>query len=149
MTDLQIRSHTGEPIRSFSDWENYALPPERRKRHWKKGRSAFELGWSWTASGQPAAPAELVQLISSHEATRGTLIFSGITEHETTLPFSERGARCHDLALRAEQDGHLVTICGGSGRGAEGCASSFPFVRSAAEAGEYIERRLRCEGERS
>lgn len=111
MTDLQITSHTGEPIRSFSDWEKYALPPERRKRHWKKGRSAFELGWSWTASGQPAVPAELVQLISSHEATRGTLILSGITEHETTLPFSKRGARCHDLALRGKQGSHVVTIC--------------------------------------
>jgi hypothetical protein len=56
-------------------------------------------------------PAQLVQLLESKEGTRRTVIKSGITEHETTLPFSNRGARCHDLALRAERDGCAVTIC--------------------------------------
>ena len=56
-------------------------------------------------------PAQLVQLLESKEGTRRTVIKSGITEHETTLPFSNRGARCHDLALRAERDGCVVTIC--------------------------------------
>jgi hypothetical protein len=39
------------------------------------------------------------------------VIISGITEHETTLPFGNRGARCHDLALRADRNGCGVTIC--------------------------------------
>jgi hypothetical protein len=38
-------------------------------------------------------------------------ILSGITERETPLPFGNRGPRCHDLALQAEQNGRPVTIC--------------------------------------
>lgn len=111
MTNVKIKSHAGDPIRSFIDWEKHALPPERRKLHWKKGRSAYELGWSWTANGEPAVPCELIQLLDSHEGTTRIVILSGITEHETTLPFGNRGPRCHDLALRAEQDGCAVTVC--------------------------------------
>ncbi len=112
MTNVQIKSPAGEPIRSFSDWEKHALPPDRRERHWKEGRSAFELGRSWTANGEPTLPCELIQLFDSHEGTRRTVILSGITEHETALPpFGSGGPRCHDLALRAEQDGCAVTVC--------------------------------------
>lgn len=109
-SQLEIRGHAGQHIRSFTDWEKYALPPYR-KVHWREGRSAFELGRSWTSGGEPTVPAQLVQLLESKEGTRRTVIKSGITEHETTLPFSNRGARCHDLALRAERDGCVVTIC--------------------------------------
>jgi hypothetical protein len=56
-------------------------------------------------------PPQVVKLLESNEGTRRTVFKSGITEHETPLPFSNRGARCHDLALRAERDGCLVTIC--------------------------------------
>jgi len=112
MKNVQIKSQVGEPIRSFSDWEKHALPPDRRERHWKESRSAFELGRSWTANGEPTVPRELIQLLDSHEGTRSTVIVSGITEHETALPpLSSRGPRCHDLALQAEQDGCAVTVC--------------------------------------
>jgi hypothetical protein len=110
MTTVQIKSHAGTQIRSFLDWEKHSLPDER-KQHWKEGRSACELGQSWTAAGEPSVPPELAQLLESHEGTRGIVILSGITEHETPLPFGNRGPRCHDLALRAEQDGHAVTVC--------------------------------------
>jgi hypothetical protein len=99
------------PIRSFDDWESYALPPARNELHWEPGRSACELGRIWTAGGEPAVPHQLVQLLESHEGTRGMAILSGITERETPLPFGNRGPRCHDLALQAEQDGRVVTIC--------------------------------------
>jgi len=72
-----------EPIHSFGDWEKFALPPERRKRHWVEGRSAYELGFIWTTNGQPSVPAELEQLLDSHEETKGIEILSGVTEHET------------------------------------------------------------------
>jgi hypothetical protein len=110
MRRVEIRGHAGQQIRSFVDWEEYALPPERMV-HWKEGRSAFELGRSWTGCGEPTAPAELLQLLESREGTRRTVIKSGVTEHQTTLPFGDRGPRCHDLALRAERDGCVTTIC--------------------------------------
>jgi hypothetical protein len=109
--NVQIKSNAGRPIRSFGDWEKYALPPERKKMHWEEGRSACELGRIWTASGEPAVPGELTRLLESHEGTRGILFRTGITEHETRLPFTIGGPRCHDLALQGEQNGSPVTIC--------------------------------------
>lgn len=111
MTKLEIKSHSGKPIRSFEDWEKYALPPARKRLHWEEGRSACELGWIWTANGEPAVPGELTRLLESNEGTRGIVIRSGITEHETRLPFTSGGPRCHDLALQAEQNSSPVTIC--------------------------------------
>ncbi len=111
MRNLQINGYAGEPIRSFSDWEKHALPPERKKLQWRESRSEFELGRSWTTNGEPAVPAELMQLLDSREGTRRIVIISGITQHETTLPFGTRGPRCHDLVLRGEQGGCVVTVC--------------------------------------
>jgi hypothetical protein len=111
MRNVQIKGYNGELIRSFSDWEKHALPPERKELQWKESRSEFELGRSWTAHGEPAVPRELAELLDSHEGTRRTVILSGITQHETILPFGTRGPRCHDLVLDGEQDGCTVTIC--------------------------------------
>jgi hypothetical protein len=44
MTRVQIQNYAGVPIRSFDDWESYALPPARKELHWKPDRSACELG---------------------------------------------------------------------------------------------------------
>lgn len=111
MASVPIQNNQGARIRSFDDWARFALPPARRKLHWEPGRSACELGRIWTASGEPAVPRQLTELLESHEGTRGTAILSGITECETPLPFGIRGPRCHDLALYAEQNGSAVTIC--------------------------------------
>jgi hypothetical protein len=111
MGALEIMGYDGKTrIRSFSDWESYAMPPERKLKQWKEGRSAFELGRIWTENNEPMVPPALIQLLDSHEGTRGTVFVSGVTEHETPLPFGNRGPRCHDLALRAEQNG-VVTVC--------------------------------------
>src|SRR5262249_4451510 len=73
--------------------------------------SAYELASSWAANGEPAVPVDIIRLLNSREETRRIVILDGITEHETRLPFSVGGPRCHDLALRAKQDGQDVTIC--------------------------------------
>lgn len=108
---LQIRGYAGQPIHSLCDWAKYAMPPDRKRKHWKEGRSAFELGRIWTANREPTVPSELTELLNSHNATRGTVIRSGITEHETQLPPGTNGPRCHDLALFGEQSRSAVTIC--------------------------------------
>jgi hypothetical protein len=107
---VQIQNYTGTPIRSFGEWESYALPTAH-KEHWQPSRSACELGRIWTTDGEPSVPHQLIQLLDSHEGTRHLVILKGITEHQTRLPFSSFGPRRHDLALWAEQDGRPVTIC--------------------------------------
>lgn len=111
MDAIEIRGHAGELIRSFNDWETHAMPPDRKLKHWKEGRSAFELGRIWMEKGEPCVPAEFLHILESHTATRGTVIGHGITEHETILPFGNRGPRCHDLALYAVHNGSGITIC--------------------------------------
>jgi hypothetical protein len=110
MGTIEITGYEKSRIRSFNDWERFALPPNR-KQHWKEGRSAFELGRSWTTHGAPTVPADLTHVLNSHPDTVGMLIVSGIAERTTILPFGNGGPRCHDLALRAEQNGLAATIC--------------------------------------
>lgn len=111
MTPLIVTNYCGKPIRCFADWAEFALPPERMRRHWKKGRSAFELGREWVPGTSPEVPESLMRLLDSHEATRGIRFHAGKTECETPLPFSTRGPRCHDLALYGSRAGYSVTVC--------------------------------------
>jgi hypothetical protein len=71
MTRIHVQSHTGSPIRTFEDWKQRALTPERNQMHWAEGRSACELGRIWTASGEPAVPGELNRLLDSNKGTPG------------------------------------------------------------------------------
>ncbi|MGB7666122.1 MAG: hypothetical protein WBL66_02570 [Candidatus Acidiferrales bacterium] len=111
METLEIKGYAGHPIHSLCNWEKYAMPLNRKSKHWKEARSAFELARLWTGNGEPAVPTVLAELLNSHDATRGTVIRSGITEHETQLPPRIHGPRCHDLALFGEQGQSAVTIC--------------------------------------
>jgi len=108
---VEMEGYAGKPIHSLSDWEEYAMPPDRKRKHWTPGRSACELGRVWTANGEPETPIELTQLLNSHDATRGTVIRKGVTECETRLPPVRNGPRCHDLVLLAEQRHSTATIC--------------------------------------
>ncbi len=108
---FEMSGYAGQRIRSFADWEQYALPPERKMRQWKKGRSEFELARSWTASGAVAVPREIMEVLDAQKGTRQTTIRSGRTQKETPLPFGDRSPRCHDLALLAGRYGEATTIC--------------------------------------
>ena len=108
---VEIVGCAGQPIRTFAEWEHSALPPERKALHWKEGRSAFELGYAWTGTGQLALPSQLARLLASCEGTRRTAIVSGATEHPTALPFGAAAPRMHDLMLRAVRDSSPSVIC--------------------------------------
>ena len=108
---VEMRGFAKQQIRSFADWEQRALPPERKARQWKEGRSEFELARCWTMSGAVAVPPEIMQVLDAHEGTSHTAIKSGRTQHETPLPFGDRAPRCHDLLLLAERYGEVTAIC--------------------------------------
>ena len=107
---VEMYGYAGQQIRSFADWEQWALPPERKARQWKEGRSEFELARCWM-SGAVTIPPELMQVLDAHEGTRHTAIKMGRTQHETRLPFGERAPRCHDLMLLGERYGEVTVIC--------------------------------------
>src|SRR5690348_9378574 len=110
-TNVQIANNDGVPIRSFSEWAQYALPPKRRDIHWAPGRSACELGRLWTVKGAPCAPDVLTDLLDSRRETRDAVIVSGTTECETRIPPGSHGPRCHDLRLVAKTNCSDLVIC--------------------------------------
>lgn len=65
-----MRIHAkGQEITDEDSWFR-AAPPKGKKRHWQPYRSARELARAWCAvSGQPSVPAELRELLDSHELT--------------------------------------------------------------------------------
>jgi len=95
---LRIQGSDDVVVETLEQWRIHGLPPER-VGHWKPGRSACELGTSWNRSGTVCVPQEIEAMLQSHAGTRGAIIHSGFIEHETVLPFSAVGPRCHDLFL--------------------------------------------------
>ena len=111
MTNSFTITGSGQNITNLDEWALHGLPESRRDLHWKEGRSALELGRSWTAQGFPAVPAQVRALLDSHGDIKGAQILSGFVEHETRLPFGSTGPRCHDLMTPAERDGKRIVIC--------------------------------------
>jgi hypothetical protein len=84
-------------ITCLEDWRQSAGP--KRSEQWVPGRSAYELASAWCRDGV-AVPAAMVELLDSHEATRGVRLVEGIPE--ARIRFDQRGGepRNADLALR-------------------------------------------------
>lgn len=78
-----------------SDWRRELADPER---HWKRGRSAFELAVSWH-NGQTrpdGLPAEIASLLATMPVFAGATLLLGIVEHKVPLPGGGRPS-CNDL----------------------------------------------------
>lgn len=70
----------------------------------------MELAKSWFRNGTLAPPQELLDLLNSHDRTKGIRFASGTPEKVTRLP--ERGeGRNHDLALIGCTGAEQVTVC--------------------------------------
>lgn len=93
---------------SVTRWEDWTRP--KRDYQWKEGRSAMELAKSWFRNGIPAPPQELLDLLNSHDRTKGIRFASGMPEKVTRLPEKGEG-RNHDLALIGHTDEEQVTVC--------------------------------------
>ena len=106
-----LKGYKGDPILSFADWDRDGMPPHRRAKHWKEHHSAMELAKRWTYAGSPAVPSELLDLIDSHDLTKGTLVQSGVVEHRTSLPYGPRAPRWHDMSIIGAKEREIVTIC--------------------------------------
>lgn len=102
---LKLTRPDGTPI---TRWEEWTRP--KRDYQWKEGRSAMELAKSWFRNGTLAPPLELLDLLNSHDRTKGIRSARGTPEKVTRLP--ERGqGRNHDLALIGHTGAEQVTVC--------------------------------------
>ena len=96
---LSLIGQGGVAVENLEQWRQHGLPPDRARRHWKPGRSACELGRFWTQSEPLTVPREMDVLFENHPDLKGLTFENGFIEHETALPFSALGPRCHDLCL--------------------------------------------------
>jgi hypothetical protein len=92
---LMLLGPRGSLIWTLDQWRRKAKPA-KGDAHWKAGRSAMELARAWAGGFAPMPPRELVDLLESHDATRGLRLATALAEHESRLDALGKG-RQHDL----------------------------------------------------
>lgn len=95
------------PIQGIEDWEMYGEPAE--KKHWKVGRSAYEIAKSWLPDNKPGMPGELAKIIVD-KFGENLVVEKAIVEKKTFFSDTPRGPRNHDLLLHAKIGDKYVII---------------------------------------
>jgi hypothetical protein len=78
----------------------------KQERHWKQGRSAFELSTSWMAAG--GFPTVVREVLEQAPEWSGAQFLEGIFERETQLPGNGRPSQTDLLAIVALPDGNAI-----------------------------------------
>lgn len=102
---MRLCNRHGEAIRSLADWSRLGSPAS--EKHWKPGRSAYELAADWT---QGDAETDLVALLASRSEFAGLELLEGVVEKQTYFDDQSRGPRNHDLLVRGRLPSGCVTI---------------------------------------
>lgn len=105
MSQFEIVSRRGKPIRSVEEWGVEARPA--KADHWQDERSAKELAKAWISGSGPAA---LVSLLDRDPATAGLRIEHVVAEAQTAFDRWPGGKRNHDLLVTGETQGGSITI---------------------------------------
>ena len=73
------------PGKGLGDWQALLADP---KRHWKRGRSAFELAVSWeaVADSDRGLPVEVAALLDQQPATAEATLLLALPEHKVKVP---------------------------------------------------------------
>jgi len=87
----------GHSIRTLAEWEEHAGPKSRK--HWKPGRSAYELARAWCRAEGPAMPADVRLLLDSRAETRGLAVDAVWPEHPIRFDKRFGEPRNADLAF--------------------------------------------------
>ena len=102
---FRIEGPAGQEITSLDDWLRYA-PPKKGERHWRPGRSAMESARAWLDDGHgPTVPAEIAEVLNSHELTRAFRPELAVPELVTRLDDFRGEHRNHDLVVVGEAAG--------------------------------------------
>jgi len=96
---MEYKGDGGETISNLDDWENFGKP--KIEGHWKKGRSAYELGADWVGGGDAA---DKVQKLLEPEFP-GCQLKHGVVEKRTRFDSYRGEVRNHDLLVSGRYDG--------------------------------------------
>ena len=92
---VRFANRSGEEIGTLEDWRVLGKPAA--DRHWKPGRSAYELAADWIERDA----AGRVQLLLEAGGLADAELLEGIAEKQTRFDDNPRGPRNHDLLVRA------------------------------------------------
>ena len=109
---MKFVNRHARPIRSLTGWGRVAPPAS--KKHWKPGRSAYELAAAWIGEAEP----EAVALLNKRRELRPVTLDTGVAEKRTAFDEIPRGPRNHDLLLRAHS-GERSLVVGVEGKADE------------------------------
>ena len=101
---MRLESRDEKPITSVDAWGRVAAPAAAR--HWKPGRSAYELARAWI---EDDAADRVVGLLSAAGLDDPALV-SAIAEKKTRFDQDPRGPRNHDLLVHATTSAGPVVV---------------------------------------
>jgi hypothetical protein len=100
---MRIESN-GKNIICVDDWKRFA-PPKSHK-HWKKGRSAYELAKAWCGEEGPAMPMVIRAHLDSRQETRDLTIEKVFPELKISFDRNGGEPRNADLAFVGNNASH-------------------------------------------
>ena len=104
---MRIESN-GKRIMCVDDWKR--LAPPKSHKHWKKGRSAYELAKAWCGKGEPAMPMAIRALLDSRQETRHLAIKKVCPELRIAFDRNGGEPRNADLAFVGHNATHKVAV---------------------------------------
>src|SRR4051794_23839939 len=102
---LRIEGRNPEPITSVEQW-HVSAPPASVK-HWKPGRSAFELASAWTVGN---AAERVKALLELRPELAPVVLERGHAERKTRFDAYRGGRRNHDLLITGTAAGQRLVI---------------------------------------
>ncbi len=103
---MEFTNRKGVAIKSLDDWASLGKPAS--PKHWKPGRSAFELARDWIEGDAEAA---VVSSLSARPELAGIELLEGVAEKQTQFDDDAHGPRNHDVLIRARlPNGQPVTV---------------------------------------
>ena len=96
------------PGKGLGDWQALLADPER---HWKRGRSAFELAVSWeaVADSNRGLPVKVAALLDQKSTTAGATLLLALPEHKVKVPGQGYPSQSDVWALLKNTNG-LISI---------------------------------------
>lgn len=101
---LKVTGRSGDRIRNMEDWQKHGGPAS--SKHWKPGRSAYELAADWI---ERDAENRVIELVALLDEAHDLQLVHAAAEKKTRFD-GHSGPRNHDLLIHARCEQGPVTI---------------------------------------